>query len=442
MREKTKKKMKPSFAFLIEKKRDGEEFTRDEIKGIVDALIDEELPPHQLAGLLSVIYFRGLTIDETAILAEELMLSGEVLNLASISLPKVASYTTGGVGDKVPLILPAIAAACGVVMPVMVGEDENFLIGTLDKLSAIPGFCRRGELKEFSKYLHSNGAAFMEQHESISPIDNVIYKMRREIAAIPCPSLIVASILARKSAEGADGFVVDVKWGNGSFIKDVEQAKVLARNIARTCDLFKRRCVVLVTDVNQPIGSSVGTALEIEEAVRFLKTEEGDEDLRQLILRTGMEVVRIAGVAGSTLSAKQMVQRSISSGAAFEKFKQIIAAQGGDVSYLDNTEKFPKAKYIRKLSAPKRGYIHTINAGMIARGVQLLSERSDGTFDPSVGVSQIMKVGVQIKQGEPLMMIHYNDGSNLESGLEYLRNSFRLAPKRPNVGDLIVERIA
>ncbi|MDR0428458.1 MAG: thymidine phosphorylase, partial [Puniceicoccales bacterium] len=361
---------------------------------------------------------------------------------SSISLPKVASYTTGGVGDKVPLALPAIAAACGVVMPSMVGDDENFIIGTLDKLSAIPGFRKNGDLKEFSKCLQRHGSSFMEQHSSIAPIDNIIYQMRQEIAAVPCAPLIVASILARKSAEGADGFVVDVKWGNGSFIKDVEQAKILARSIARTCDLFRRKCVVLVTDVNQPIGSAVGTALEIEEVVRLLKTEEGDDDLRQLILRMGMEVVRIAGVAGSTLSAKQMIQRSISSGAAFKKFKEIIGAQGGDVSYLENTDKFAKAKYIRKLPAPKRGYIHTINAGMIARGVRLLAECPDGTLDPVVGVSKIMKVGVQIKQGEPLMMIHYNDENNLEAGLEYLRNSYRLAPKRPSMGDLIVERIA
>jgi pyrimidine-nucleoside phosphorylase len=442
MRERGKKKVAPSFAFLIEKKRDGEEFTRDEIKNIVDALIDDELPTHQLSALLMAIYFRGLTVEETSILSEELMLSGEVLNLSAITWPKVANYTAGGVGDKVPLILPALAAACGVTMPAMIGEDENFIIGTLDKLSAIPGFTCDSSLKDFAKHLQDVGSAFMAQHSSIAPVDSTLYRIRREAATIPCPALIVASILSRKSAAGADAFVVDVKWGNGSFIKDVEQAKTLARTIVRTCDLLKHKSVVLVTDANQPLGGSVGTALEIEEIVRFLKTEEAEEDLRQLILRMGMEVVRMAGVAGSTLSAKQMVQRSISSGAVFEKFKEIIAAQGGDTSYLDDTEKLPKAKYIRKLPAPKRGYIHSINAGMIARGVRLLGERPDGTMDPAVGVSKVMKAGVQIKQGEPLMMIHYNDERNLEAGLEYLRNSYRLAPKRPAVGELIVERVA
>jgi pyrimidine-nucleoside phosphorylase len=412
------------------------------MKGIVDAIMGDELPPHQLAGLLMAIYFRGLTVGETSTLAEELMLSGEVLNLSDISLPKVANYTTGGVGDKVPLVLPAIAAACGVVMPSMVGEDEDFIIGTLDKLSAIPGFQSEMDLKEFSNLLRAHSLAYARKHPSIAPVDGKLYAMRREIATVPCLPLVVASILARKSAEGAEDFVVDVKWGNGSYIKDVEQAKNLARTIARTCDAFQRKCVVLVTDINQPLGDSVGTAVEIEEALRFLRNEEAEEDFKQLILRMSMEVVRLAGVAGSTLSAKQMVQKSLSSGAAYGKFKEIVAAQGGDVSYLDNPEKLPKARFVRKLPAPKRGYIHTINAGMLARGVRLLAERPDGTLDPAVGISKIMKVGLQIKQGEPLMMIHYNDERNLEAGLEYLRSAYRLAPKRPNASDLIVERVA
>jgi pyrimidine-nucleoside phosphorylase len=439
---KTRSDALPPFSFLIEKKRDGGEFSTGEMKGIVDALLDGSMPAHQQAGLLMAIYFRGLSVAEMATLAEELMLSGEVLELSDLPLPKVASYATGGVGDKVPLVLPAIAASCGVVMPSMIGQDEDFILGTLDKLEAIPGFCAEGDLKEFSRRLRTHGLAYARKQAAIAPVDGKLYAMRREIGAIPCLPLVVASILARKSAEGAESFVVDVKWGNGSFIKDLEQAKILARSIARTCDAFHRKSVVLVTDINQPLGDAVGTAVEIEEAVRFLKTEEGSEDFRQLVLRMGMEVVRLAGVAGSTLSAKQMVQRSLTSGAAFAKFKEIVASQGGDTSVLDDTEKLPKARFIRKLPAPKRGYIHTINAGMIARGARLLAERPDGTLDPAVGISKIMKVGVQVKQGEPLMMIHYNDERNLEAGLEYLRSAYRLAPKRPSIGDLIVERIA
>jgi len=204
---------------------------------------------------------------------------------------------------------------------------------------------------------------------------------------------------------------------------------------------MKRRCVALVTDMNQPLGDTVGSGLEVKEANALLKGE-GPEDLRELVLKLGMEIVRLAGVAGSTLSAKQTVQKHLKDGSALAKFKEMLEAQGADTSYIDDPEKCPKAKHIRKLPAPKRGYVHTINAGMIARGVHMLAVNKKGKMDPAVGVSEIKKVGTQVKQGEPLMMIHYNDDAKLESALEYLRAAYRLAPKRPNPPDLIVERVA
>ena len=189
-------------------------------------------------------------------------------------------------------------------------------------------------------------------------------------------------------------------------------------------------------------GRQCGTALEIKEAIELLKGE-GPEDLQELVLRLGMEIVRLAGVAGSTLSAKQTVQRHLNDGSALEKFKEMIAAQGGKTDCIDDPEKFPQAKHSRKLPAPKRGYVHTINAAMIARGVHMLALDEKGKkLDPSAGVSELKKVGTQMKQGEPLMMIHYNDESRLESALEYLKTAYRLAPKRPNPAPLVVERVA
>jgi pyrimidine-nucleoside phosphorylase len=270
----------------------------------------------------------------------------------------------------------------------------------------------------------------------------MLYKLRQQTGSIPSIPLITGSALSRKLAEGAESLVVDVKWGNGSFIRDIEQARQLARFITRVVrSMKKRRCVALVTDMNQPLGDSVGTALEIQEAIELL-SGRGPEDLQELILKLGMEIVRLAGVAGSTLSAKQTVLRHLNDGSALEKFKEMIAAQGGDTSVIDNPDKFPKAKYIRKLPAPKRGYVHTINAGMIAEGVQKLAMLSNKTMDPAVGVSEIKKVGTQVKQGEPLMMIHYNDETKMEEALEFLKSAYRLAPKRPNPPDLIAERVA
>jgi pyrimidine-nucleoside phosphorylase len=438
-----RKFVKPSFAYLIEKKRDGGEFSQDEIRYVVDSIIDKEMPSHQLAALCTVIYFQGMSAQETAILAEEMMLSGEVIDLSKITKPKIDKYSTGGVGDKTSLVLIPLAAACGVVMPSMNGVDEEFVISNLDKLSSIPGFNPKMDLDAFVNQLNDVGCVIAEQSSEIAPVDEIIYNMRQQTATIPSLPLITGSVLSRKLAQGAEGLVVDVKWGNGSFIKDVEQAKQLARSITRVGRSMKRRCVALVTDMNQPLGDTVGTGLEIQEAIQLLKGE-GPEDLQELVLKLGMEIVRLAGVAGSTLSAKQTVQRALKEGTAFEKFKEMVAAQGGKTACLDDPDKFPKAKYVRKLPAPKRGYVHTINAGMIARGVQLLATGSGKSkkLDPAIGVSEIKKVGTQVKQGEPLMMIHYNDEAKMDSALEYLKAAYRLAPKRPNTPELIVERVA
>lgn len=436
-----RKFIKPSFTYLVEKKRDGGEFSDEEIRFIVDSILDDELPEFQQAALAMAIFFQGMSAQETAVFAEEMMLSGEVIDLTSIARPKIDKYSTGGVGDKTTLVLGPLAAACGVVMPTMNGVDEEHIISNLDKLSSIPGFNPVLDLKGFKAQLKNVGCTFIRQDPDIAPVDGILYKMRQQTGTIPSLPLITGSVLSRKLAEGAEGLVIDVKWGNGSFIKDVEQAKQLARSITRVGRSMKRRCVALVTDMNQPLGDTVGTGLEIKEAIQLLKGE-GPEDLQELVLKLGMEIVRLAGVAGSTLSAKQTVQRHLKDGSAFEKFKEMIEAQGGDISVIDDPSKFPTAKHVRKLPAPKRGYVHTINAGLIAEGVQKLAMRKNGTYDPAVGVSDIKKVGTQVKQGEPLMMIHYNDETKMEEALEYLKTAYRLAPKRPTPPELIVERVA
>jgi pyrimidine-nucleoside phosphorylase len=437
----TRKFVKPSYAYLIEKKRDGGEFSHDEIRFIVDSIIDKEMPQHQLAALCMTIYFQGMSAQETAILAEEMMLSGEVVDLSRITKPKIDKYSTGGVGDKTSLVLVPLAAACGVVIPNMNGVDEEFVISNLDKLSAIPGFSAKMSLPTFVDKLAEVGCVIAEQSPEIAPVDAILYQMRQQTASVPSLPLITASVLSRKLAQGAEGLVIDVKWGNGSFIRDIEQAKQLARSITRVGRSMKRRCVALVTDMNQPLGDTVGTGLELVEAIELLHGR-GPDDLKELVLKLGMEIVRLAGVAGSTLSAKQTVQRALEDGLAFAKFKEMVAIQGGKTDWLDSPDKFPKAKYVRKLPAPKRGYVHTINAGMIARGVQLLALGKNRKMDPAVGVSEVRKVGTQVKQGEPLMMIHYNDETRLENALEYLRAAYRLAPKRPNPPELVVERVA
>jgi pyrimidine-nucleoside phosphorylase len=436
--------IKPSYSYLIEKKRDGGEFTQEEIRFLIDSTLDGEIPQYQLAALTMAIYFQGMSAQETAVLTEEMMLSGEVIDLSRIAKPKIDKYSTGGVGDKTSLVLVPLAVASGIVVPMMTGEEQDYVIDTLDKLSAIPGFNGTLSSKQFVDQLARYHGAFARQGHELAPADAKLFELRRMTGTIPSLPLITGSVLSKKLAEGAEGLVIDVKWGNGSFIRDLEQAKQLARSMTRVGRSMKRRCVALVTDMNQPLGDAVGTALEVKEAIELLKGG-GPADMQELVLKLGMEIVRLAGVAGSTLSAKQTVQRHLTDGSALEAFKTIVKAQGGDVSYIENPDKFPKAKHIRKLPAPKRGYVHTINAAMIARGVHLLGagrEEGEKHIDYTVGVSEVKKVGAQVKQGEPLMMIHYSDEAKLEAALEYFKNAYRLAPKRPTPPPLVVERVA
>lgn len=432
---------KASYAYLIEKKRDGHEFTEEEVRNIVDSILDDEMPDSQMAALIMAIYFKDMAAQETAVFADEMILTGETLDLSHITRPKVAKYSTGGVGDKTSLILAAVGAACGVVVPGMTSPDEDFVLTLEDKMASIPGFKTKLTLDEFQKQLSTIGCAICEHDNSISPVDEKIYNMRHMTATIPSLPLITASVLSKKFAIGADGLVVDVKWGNGSYLRDIEQARQLARTITRVARVMKHRCVALITDMNQPLGDSVGMGLEVLEALDFLRGG-GSDDIKELVLKLGMEILRLAGVAGSTLSAKQSVERVIEDGSALKKFMEMIKAQGGSAPWLEDPSKYPMPKHVRKLPAPKRGYVHNINSGMIARAVQILAKTKTGKIDPYVGVTEIKKIGTQVKQGEPLLMIHYNDETNLDSAIDYLRNAYRLAPRRPNPSPVVVERVA
>ena len=437
----TKKDMKSTYAYLIEKKREGGEFTRDEIRTIVDAIIDEDMLPAQQAALLMAIYFKSMSANEMSALSEEMMFSGDTVELDRITDPKMSRVSTGGVGDKTTIALAALSAACGVVVPTMIAKDEDFIISTTDKLKSVPGFKADLSPKEYERVLSKVGCAIVEQCKEIAPIDEILYELRQQTATMTSLPLITSSILSKKFAEGSEGLVVDVKWGNGSYMHDLEQAKQLARTVTRVAKGMSRKCVALVTDANQPLGNCVGTGLELLEVVELLKGE-GPADLKELLLKLGMEMVRLAGVAGSTLSAKQAVERVLKEGVALKKFRDMIVAQGGKPDWIDDPAKFPKAKYVKKLPAAKRGYVHLINAGMIARGVQELARKKDGSYDPAVGVVNLKKVGTQVKQGESLVEILYNDESNLDKAMEYFRSAYRLAPKRPNDVSLIIERVA
>ena len=268
----------PSFSYLIEKKRDGGEYTDDEVRFLVDSILDEEMPEYQQAAWVMAVYFQGMSAQETAFFTEEMMLSGEVIEMMDVSRPKIEKYSTGGVGDKTTIVLGPLAAAAGVAMPLMNGDDEEFLTSNCEKLSAIPKINTKIDLEDFASQVRKVGCSFADRNDEISPVEGILYKLRQTIGAIPSIPFITAGTLSRKLAAGAEGVVVDVKWGKGSFIKTADDAKQLARSITRVGRTLKRRCVALVTDVNQPLGSCVGASLELKEIILSLRLKNKESE--------------------------------------------------------------------------------------------------------------------------------------------------------------------
>ncbi len=464
------------YATLIAKKRDGNEFTKPEIRTIVDAIMKGEMPVSQQSALLMAIYFKSLSGSEMAAFAEEMMFSGTTMDIdfARITDPKVSKTSTGGVGDKVSLSLAVVGAACGVVVPMMVSSDESTIISLVDKMRAIPGVKTEMTHAEYAKLVGKVGTGIVSKSADISPVDASLTVLRKETVTNENLHLLTSSILSRKYAEDSDGLIIDLKWGSGSYIHDLEQAKLLARYLTRVAKGMKRKSVALVTDANQPIGDTVGTGMEIIETVQVLcgcglniapkSKYEYLAGTQELLQEFGKEIVRLAGVAGSTLSAKQMIERTINNRSGLQHFKEMIEKQGGSTEWLtDLVAKFDAAvkagkaeefdwlkeqklfKPVTKIKhscAAKRGYVHQINPLLIAKGVYELARRKDGSLDPAVGVCGLRKVGYQVKQGEALFEIRYNDEANLERAMEYFRYAYRLAPKRPADLPLIAERVA
>ncbi|MCR5183992.1 MAG: thymidine phosphorylase [Opitutales bacterium] len=464
------------YAALIAKKRDGNEFTKPEIRTIVDAIMKGDMPVSQQSALLMAIYFKSLSGAEMAAFSEEMMFSGTTMDIefAKITDPKVSKTSTGGVGDKVSLALAVVGAANDVVVPMMVSQDESTVISLIDKVKAIPGFNTEYSHSDYAKLIGKVGTGIVRKSEDISPVDGALSVLRKETVTDENLHLLTCSILSRKYAEDSDGLIIDLKWGSGSYVHDLEQAKLLARFLTRVAKGMKRKSVALVTDANQPLGDMVGTGMEIIETVQILcgcglnltpKSRYAYlANSQELLQEFGKEMVRLAGVAGSTLSAKQMVERTIRNRLGLKKFKEMIEKQGGSTEWLTDLvakydaavkagagesfdwlkeqKLFKPATKVKHSCAAKRGYVHQINPLLIAKGVYELARRKDGTLDPAVGVCGLRKVGYQVKQGEALFEIRYNDEANLARAMEYFRYAYRLAPKRPVDLPLIAERVA
>ena len=405
---------------IIAKKRDGEVLSRDEIGAFVRGSTDGSWADYQLSALLMAIYLRGMTPEETAFYTEAMMNSGVVADLRSVKLPKADKHSTGGVGDKVSLHLAPMVAACGVAVPMISGRGLGHTGGTLDKLESIPGFRVNLSMAEYRAELEQVGLSLIGQTAELAPSDKKLYALRDVTATVECIPLICGSILAKKLAEGIDVLVLDVKFGRGAFMKDKAKARELAQALVSVATAMGKPTRAVMTAMEQPLGRNVGNALEVIESIECLRGR-GPADTMEVTYALGEQMLVLAGVARTATEARAALERSISSGAALEKLRAMIVAQGGDARVVDQPERLPQAKFKVALAASRAGFVQDVDAmGVALAALRLGAGRVKATdgVDHAVGFSELVKVGERVAAGAALCVIHANDEAGLAAARE------------------------
>jgi pyrimidine-nucleoside phosphorylase len=419
---------------IIAKKRDGEALSREAIQAFIRAVTDGVWPDYQISALLMAIVLRGMTPEETADLTEAMVHSGVKVDLSHLPGLKVDKHSTGGVGDKTSLILAPLAAACGVVVPMMSGRALGHTGGTLDKLEAIPGFRTGLLLGEFQKMLAEVGCSLIGQTAEIAPADKRLYALRDVTGTVESIPLITASIMSKKIAEGIDALVLDVKAGRGAFMKTPETARALAESLVAVGNRAGVRTEALLTTMDVPLGRDVGNALEVIESIETLKGR-GPRDLEDLSVRLAARMVVLAGRADST-KAEAMVRDAIASGAGVEVFRKIVQWQGGDPRVVDDYGRLPTAARRHPVNAPAAGYVADVDAMAIARAAMRLGagrDRVEDPIDPAVGVRLRVSPGDGVDVGQPLAELHYNDSARLFEAASLAAGAFTIASEAPAV---------
>ncbi len=398
---------------IIEKKRDGKSLSTEEIHFFVAGYTDGSIPDYQASALLMAILWRGMDDRETSDLTLAMARSGEMLSLKDVSPFVVDKHSTGGVGDKVSLVVAPTVAACGLPVGKMSGRGLGFSGGTLDKLESIPGYRTNLTVAEFKAQLREIGIVLTGQSANLAPADGKLYALRDVTGTVPSLPLIVSSIMSKKIAAGADAIVLDVKVGSGAFMKTLADARALADGMVRIGDAVGRKVAAQISDMNQPLGHAVGNALEVKEAIETLHGG-GPEDFREHCLVIAGEMLALSGHAEDVAAGKAQAAQVIASGAAWEKFRQLIAAQGGDVRYVDEPERLPQARFITLVTSPQDGYlarVQTDEIGMTVVGLGGGRLQKGQAIDPAVGLVMPVKVGDRVRQGEVLFTVHANDES-------------------------------
>ena len=428
---------------LIERKRDGGRIEPGEWRAIALAYATGHVPDYQMAALLMACFLRGLDRGETTALTEAMLQSGERLDLGGIAAPKIDKHSTGGVGDKVSLILAPLVASVGIAVPMMSGRSLGHTGGTLDKLESIPGFRTDLSLAEARAQIEAIGCAMISQTPEIAPADKKMYALRDATATVESIPLIAASIMSKKLAEDLTGLVLDLKRGSGAFLPELEKVLELADVMIKLGADHNCPCVALVTAMDRPLGRACGNALEVEESILALKGE-GPPDLMEVTYALGAEMLVLANVAPDIDSAKTDLQNAIVTGKAATCFQRIIEAQGGNPGVVDDPAALPQAAECELYAAPRRGFISRVEPKTIGRGIIEMRggrTRVDDVIDPSVGFVITARPGDWVEAGEPLATIFARDRSGISSGRQALRAAIQIADEAEPPLPLISHRV-
>lgn len=426
---------------LIQRKRDGEELTVEEIQALIEGYTRGDVPDYQMSAFLMATYFSGMSDREVTALTDCMLRSGATIDLSSIPGVKVDKHSTGGVGDKTSLVAAPLAAAAGCIVPMISGRALGHTGGTLDKLESIPGFRTNLTIEEFRDQLARLGLAFMGQSEEVVPADGKLYALRDVTATVESIPLIASSIMSKKVAEGLDALVLDVKVGSGAFMKRQVDARRLAQMMVGIGRRMDKRVTALITDMNQPLGYAIGNALEVMEVAQTLQNL-GPTDLTRISLELAARMIYLGKVTKTLDEAREVAQKNLLDGSGYRKLKEVIQAQGGNPQVLDRFDLLPNATGVREVTTPRGGYVSAINAEDIGRASAVIGAGRDGKddrIDPAVGVILEVKVGQKVEAGSVLCRLYYTSEERVEEAADVVEDAFRISSGAPEERELILE---
>lgn len=425
---------------IIEKKKNKEELTDAEIQYWIDGVTNDTIPDYQTSALLMAIVLNGMDDHETAKLAESMMKSGDVMDLSDIKGVKSDKHSTGGVGDKTSIALGAIVSACGLKLAKMSGRGLGHTGGTLDKLESIEGFNIFLTEEEFKKQVNEIGLAIIGQTGELVPADKKLYALRDVTATVDAIPLIASSIMSKKLASGSDTILLDVKYGEGAFMHTIEDAKKLASAMIAIGKKLGRNTKAMITDMNQPLGNTIGNALEVREAVETVKGE-GPKDFTELVMVAGEIMLMQAGKAENKTEARKLLEEAISSGKAFDQLKKMVEYQGGNVAQIEDTSLLPQAKFKTEMKSKKEGYldhIHSMNLGILSMKLGGGREKKEDKINYAVGLEMNVKKGDKVKKGDLLCTV-YHDTELSDEWIESFYDTFTYTDKKVNPIPIVEE---